>query len=84
MMDVLKAFTKYANFFFFCLFGPLPMAYGGSQDRGQIGAIDDGLRHSLSIARSEPHPQPMPQIMATLNSEPIERGQGLNLCPYGY
>ena len=33
-------------FFFFCLFRATPMAYGGCQARGWIGAVADGLHHS--------------------------------------
>ena len=43
------------------------MAYGGSQARGQIGAVAAGLRHSHSNARFEPHLQPMPQLTATMD-----------------
>ena len=43
------------------------MAHGGSQARGQIGAVAAGLYHSHSNARSEPHLQPTPQPMATLD-----------------
>ena len=47
------------NYFFFGLFvfsagGPAPVAYGGSQARGPIGAVAAGLHHSRSDARSEP------------------------------
>ena len=39
----------------FCLFRAAAVAYGGSQDRGQIGAVASGLHHSHSNsnARSE-------------------------------
>ena len=40
--------------FVFCLFRAAPAAYGGSQARGLIGAIADGLHHSHN-AGSEPH-----------------------------
>ena len=30
-------------------------AYGGSQARGQIGAVAAGLHHSQNNTRSEPH-----------------------------
>ena len=33
-------------FFFFCLFRAAPAAYGGSQARGQIGAVAASLHHS--------------------------------------
>ena len=41
-------------FFFQCLLRATPMAYGGSQARGLIGAVAAGLHHSHSNARSEP------------------------------
>ena len=40
-------------FFFFFLFRAKPVAYGGSQSRGQIGATAASLHHSHSHARSE-------------------------------
>ena len=48
--------------FFFLIFMPVPVAYGGSQVRGQIGAGAAGLHHSHSKAGSEPHLQPMLQL----------------------
>ena len=41
--------------FFFLLLRATPMAYGGSQARGPIGATAAGLRHSYSNTGSEPH-----------------------------
>ena len=38
----------------FFLFRAAPMAYGGSQARGLMGATAASLRHSHSNARSEP------------------------------
>ena len=70
------------NFFF-----PLratPEAYGGSQASGRIRAEAASLHHSHSNVGSEPHMQPTPQLMATSDPQPPERGQGLNLHPYGY
>ena len=64
--------------FFFWLFRAAPTAYRNSQPRGQIRAT------SHSIAGSKPHLQPTPQLLATLDPQPIERGQGLNLHPHGY
>ena len=65
----------------FCLFTLLfraeSRAYGGSQARGQIGAIAPGLHHSHSNARSEPPLRPMPQLTATPDPSPTEQGQGL-------
>ena len=45
-----------SSLFFFCLFafsGAAPAAYGGSQARGLIGAVDAGLHHRHSNAGSE-------------------------------
>ena len=33
--------------FIYCLFRATPVAYGGSQARGPIGAVAAGLHHSL-------------------------------------
>ena len=52
-------------YLFILLFGATPMAYGGSQARGLIGAIAVSLGHSHSKARSEQCLQPTPQLMAT-------------------
>ena len=38
---------------FFLLFRVAPVAYGGSQARGQIAAVATGLRHRHSNTRSE-------------------------------
>ena len=53
-------------FFVFLLFlWATPAAYGGSQARGQIGAVAPGLHQSHSNAGSEPRLQPTPQLTAT-------------------
>ena len=55
-------------FFLFCLFAfsrAAPMAYGGSQTRGIIGAVAAGLHHSHSNVGSEPRLWPTPQLTAT-------------------
>ena len=44
-----------------------PAAYGGSQARGQIGAVAAGIRQSHSNAGYEPRLQPTPQLTATLD-----------------
>ena len=46
--------------FCFCLFMAASVAYGGSQARGQIGAVATGLCHSHSNAGSEPGLGPTP------------------------
>ena len=58
--------TQGATFFlfFFLLFRAALVAYGGSQARGPIGAVAAGLHHSHGNAGSEPHLQPIPQLMA--------------------
>ena len=53
--------------FVFCLFTNAFTAYGGSQARGLIRAVAAGLCHSHGNARSEPHLQFTPQLMATLD-----------------
>ena len=62
-------------FFFFCF---LPLAYGGSQAGGQIGAAAAGLHCSHSSSRSKLHLQPTPQLTAVLDPQPTEQGQGSN------
>ena len=55
-------------FFFFWLFGfsrAAPVAYGGSQAKGLIGAVAAGLHQSHSNTRSEPSLRPTPQLLAT-------------------
>ena len=49
---------------FFLLFRATPMAYGGSQARGQIGATAPSLCHSHSNTGSELHLWCAPQLMA--------------------
>ena len=54
-------------FLSFCLFAfsrATPVAYGGSQARGLIGAVATGLYHSHSNVGSEPRLRPTPQLMA--------------------
>ena len=51
-----------------CLFAvswATPAAYGGSQARGQIGALASGLCQSHSNVGSESHLQPTPRLTAT-------------------
>ena len=63
---------------FFLLVRVAPAAYGGSQARGQIGAVATGLCHRHSNARSKPCLQPTPQLTAMPNPWPTEQGQGEN------
>ena len=65
--------------FFLLLFRAAPVAYGGSQARGQIGATDASLHHSHSNFGSEPHLQPTPQLTATLGPLNKARDQTRNL-----
>ena len=59
-------FILFIYFFVFLPFlGPLPMAYGGSQDRGLVRTVATSLRQSHSNLGSEPRLQPIPQLMAT-------------------
>ena len=46
-------FILYVFIYLFLLFRASPEAYGGSQARGQIGAVAAGLHRSHSNARSE-------------------------------
>ena len=56
-------------FFFFFVFFPIswaaPMAYGGSQARGGIGAVATSLRQSHSNVGPELRLRPTPQLTAT-------------------
>ena len=54
-------------YLFACLFRAAPVAYGGSQARGPIGATAAGLCHSHSNTVFEPHLQSIPQLTATLS-----------------
>ena len=58
-------FLLFIIFFFFLLFWAAPMAHGGSQARGLIGAATAGLHHSHGNAGSELHLRLTPQLMAT-------------------
>ena len=61
-------FLSFFLFFFFLSFVLLlraaPAACGGSQASGRIEAAVASLHHSHSTARSEPHLQLTPQLMA--------------------
>ena len=69
--------------FFFAISWAAPTAYGGSQARGQIGAVATSLHQSHSNVGSEPHLQPTPQLTAMPHPKPTEQGQGWNPQPHG-
>ena len=80
-----KCFFVFCFCFCFCLFvfsRAAPMAYGGSQARGLIGAAAAGLHHSHSNRGSESHLRPTPQLVATPDPYSTERGQGSNPQPH--
>ena len=54
--------------FIFCHFRAAPVAYGGSQARGRIGAFAAGLCHSHSNIRSKPHLGPTPKLATMLDA----------------
>ena len=65
-------------FFFFFLFRAMPVAQGGPQARGPIGAVAAGLPHSQSNVGSEPRLRPTPQPMVTPYPQLTKQGQVLN------
>ena len=72
-------------FYFFSLsFMTKPGAYGSSWDRGWIGAAAASLHHSHSNEGFRWHLRPTPQLMATLDPQSTEWGQGWNANPHGY
>ena len=80
----MKLILSSINLLLFCLFRATPVAYGGSQARGQIRATASSLYHSHSNAGSEPHLQPPPQLMATPDPWPTEQVQEPNPHLHGY
>ena len=52
--------------------------------RGHIWATTASLHHSRRNVESNPHLWPTPQLKATLDPWPTERGQGSNTHPHGY
>ena len=84
MPNFFISFFFLSFFFFFCLFCLLRatlVAHGGSQARGLIGAVATSLRHSN--VGSKLRLRPTLQLMASLDPQPTERGQGSNLQPHG-
>ena len=68
---------------FVSLFRATPTAYGGSQARGPNGGVATSLRQGHSNVGSEPHLCPTTQLMAMIDPQPTEQGQGWNLRPHG-
>ena len=62
-------------YFFFCLFRAAPTTYGGSQARGQIGAVAITLHHSHSHVRSETRLRPTPQLTAMPDPQPMSKAR---------
>ena len=79
---IYSQFFFFFFFFFLSFFRAAPASYGGSQARGQIGAIATTLQHSHSNLESEPCLRPTLQFQATLDPQPTGRGQGLNPHPH--
>ena len=75
-LSVWHIFLKqFVNHFFpssFCLFLATPMAYGGSQARGRIGATAAGLPHSHSNTGSKLRLRHTLQLTATPDPQPIK------------
>ena len=67
MLGLLKVQSFFFFFSSFVLFRAIPVAYGGSQARGLIGAVAADLRQSHSNARSEPCLRPTLQLTAMLD-----------------
>ena len=74
-------FLIYFLFFVFLSFRAAPMACGGSQARGLIGAVATGLHHSHSNARSELHLQPTPQLTAMPIFNPLSEARDRTCNP---
>jgi len=63
----LYAFSFFFFFYFFVFvffWGAAPVAYGGSQARGPIGAVAAGLHPGHSNTESKPRLWPTPQLTA--------------------
>ena len=70
-------------FFFVFFFSRSPPAEGGSQARHWSGATSAGLHYNHSNAKSGLCLWPTPQLMAMLDPQRTEWGQGSNLHPHG-
>ena len=65
LLGVFIYFYFYLFFVFLLFLWAAPAAHGGSQARGQIGAVATSLHQSHSNVGSEPRLQPTPQLTAT-------------------
>ena len=63
-------------FYLFAISWAAPETYGGSQARGQIGAVAADLCQSHSNVGSELPLRPTPQLRAMPDRQPTEQGQG--------
>ena len=64
LMFVFSILFYFFLLYFFAISWATPVAYGGSQARGQIGAVASSLHQSPSNSGSE-RLQPTPQLTAT-------------------
>ena len=77
---------SFFSFFFFGLFAfsrAAPAVYGGSQARGPIGAVPPAYARDTATRDPSRICDHTPQLTATPDPEPTERGQGSNLQPRG-
>ena len=74
MVKGLNCFESYCSTAYHQSFLCVCVAYGGSQARGQIGAVAASLQHSHSNAGSEPCLQPIPELTETLYPQPTDWG----------
>ena len=69
---------------FIFLFRAVPKTYGNFQVTGRIGTEAASLHYSHFHVGFEPPLQLRPQLRATLDPRPTERGLGSNLHLHGY
>ena len=60
------------------------MAHGSSWAGGQTGAAALGLHHSHGNVGYQSHLQPIPQLVAVLEFNPLSEAKWLNPHPHGY
>ena len=63
------------TYLFICFSRAAPVAYGGCQARGRIGAVDASLRQSHSNAGSEPRLRPTPQLSQCRILNPLSKAR---------